>query len=461
MTGTSENGRRLDLRGFGRWLAATTVVAVSVAVGGAIELDRAFPPPLDQASERSVEVVDREGVLLRAFTIADGRWRLPVMLEEVDPGLVRMLLAYEDKRFYRHHGVDPLALLRAAGQFLGNGRIVSGGSTLTMQLARLIEPRESRSVMAKLMQIARALQIERRLTKRQILERYLTLAPYGGNLEGIRAATLAYFGREPGTLRLGEAALLVALPQSPEGRRPDRDPKAARLARDRVLARMAEAGVILRADADRAARRPVRASRGALPARAAHLARDMVRAAPGTARHRTTIDGGLQAGLEQVAAEQAARLGDKLSVAMVLADTGTGEILARVGSPDFLDDSRDGSVDMTRAVRSPGSALKPFIYALAFDGGLAHPETLIDDRPASFDGYRPQNFDMSYQGTVTVREALQLSLNVPAVAVLEAVGPMRLVSAFRTAGVRPRCRATSGPAWRSAWAASESRSRTW
>ena len=431
-------GGRRRRRVPGRWIAAAGLTVASVMIGGAIELDRLLPPPLDQASERSVTVVDRSGALLRAFTIADGRWRLPVTLEEIDPRFLAMLLAYEDKRFHQHPGVDPLALVRAAGQFVTSGRIVSGGSTLTMQLARLIEPRESRSVTAKLRQIARALQIERRLTKRQILERYLTLAPYGGNVEGVRAAALAYFGREPGNLRVGEAALLVALPQLPESRRPDRDPTAAGRARDRVLERMAAAGVIPGADARMAARRPINSRRFPLPAHAPHLARDLVRATPGVARHATTIDRGLQAGLEAVAAEQARHLGDRLSVAMVLADPSTGEILARVGAADFFDETRAGSVDMTRAVRSPGSALKPFIYALAFDGGLAHPETLIDDRPADFDGYRPQNFDMSYQGTVTVREALQMSLNVPAVAALEAVGPMRLVSAFRRAGVRPR-----------------------
>jgi penicillin-binding protein 1C len=205
-----------------------------------------------------------------------------------------------------------------------------------------------------------------------------------------------------------------------------------------VLERMVASGIILDADARMAARRPVRGTRFALPARAPHLARDLVRARPRVTRHETTIDGRLQRALEAVVGEQAKKLGERLSVALLLANPSTGEVLARVGSPDIFDETRAGSVDMTRAVRSPGSALKPFIYALAFDGGLAHPETLIDDRPADFAGYRPQNFDMTYQGTVTVREALQMSLNVPAVAALEAVGSMRLIAAFRKAGVRPR-----------------------
>ena len=167
-------------------------------------------------------MVDRDGALLRAYATADGYWRLGVSLDQVDPEFVKMLVAYEDKRFWEHSGVDPLALLRAAAQFAGNGRIVSGGSTLSMQLARLIEPRESRSIASKITQMFRAWQIERRIGKREILERYLTLAPYGGNLEGIRAAALAYFGKEPKRLTVSEAALLVALPQLPERRRPDR-----------------------------------------------------------------------------------------------------------------------------------------------------------------------------------------------------------------------------------------------
>ncbi|MEP0633040.1 MAG: transglycosylase domain-containing protein, partial [Nitratireductor sp.] len=209
---------------------AVTVLAVAAGAGLWLldRLDRAFPPPLDSAVAISTEVVDRNGVLLRAYALEDGRWRLGADLNRIDRAFVAMLVAYEDQRFWSHRGVDPLALLRAAGQFLANGRIVSGGSTLTMQLARLIEPRAERSLGAKLRQMARAVQIERRLSKREILTRYLTLAPYGGNLEGVRAASLAWFGTEPARLSLPQAALLVALPQSPEARRPDRRPDAAR-----------------------------------------------------------------------------------------------------------------------------------------------------------------------------------------------------------------------------------------
>lgn len=419
-------------------VAALGLVAVALAAtAGALVLDRAFPPPLDRPP-LSAEVVDREGRLLRAFAAPDGRWRFAAELERIDPHFLEMLIAFEDRRFREHSGVDPLAMARAAVQLVANGRIVSGGSTITMQLARLIEPRESRSLWAKARQAVRAWQIERRLSKDEILERYLTLAPYGGNIEGVRAAALAWFGKEPQRLTVAEAALLVALPQSPEARRPDRNANEARRARDRVLARMVAAGLMNGAEAARAAAvGAVPQARLPLPALAAHAAEAARNAGPQALRHELTLDRSVQEALEAVAREAAQRLGPRLSVAMVMADARTGEVLGEVGSADFLDAARSGWIDMTRAVRSPGSTLKPFIYALAFEEGLVAQQTLIEDRPASFAGYRPRNFDMAYMGDVSVREALQLSLNVPAVRLLDALGPARLAALLRRAGVVP------------------------
>ncbi|MER8439779.1 penicillin-binding protein 1C [Mesorhizobium sp. M1312] len=409
----------------------------AIAAATLWQLDRAFPPPLPAALTVSTEVQDRDGQLLRAFATPDGYWRLSTRLDQVDRQFVDMLVTYEDKRFWDHEGVDVLALARAAGQFATNGRIVSGGSTLSMQLARLTEPRDSRSLGSKIKQLLRALQIERRLTKREILERYLTLAPYGGNLEGVRAASLAYFGKEPKRLTVSEAALLAALPQLPEKRRPDRNLAIAHAARDRVLTRMVSSGLLGEREAARAALDDVPAIRRTLPALAAHAAYAMLpRAVPGQ-KLQLTIRKSVQEGLEQVARDAATRLGPRLSVAMVLADARTGDILGEVGSANYFDASRSGWIDMTRIVRSPGSTLKPFIYGLAFEQGLVAQETLIDDRPTDFSGYRPKNFDMGYQGDVSIRQALQLSLNVPAISVLDAVGPARLLARFRQAGVTP------------------------
>ena len=375
---------------------------------------------------------------MRAFTTPEGRWRLPLEPAEADQRYLAMLLAFEDKRFYRHGGVDVRSLVRATGQLVRHRRIISGASTLTMQVARLIEGKHQRTGGAKLRQIAGALQLERHLSKKEILSLYLRLAPFGGNIEGVRAASLAYFGKEPRRLSIGEAALLVALPQSPELRRPDRNPKAARMARDRVLDRVAGAGVISKAEATRAKLEPVPTVRRDFPKLAPHLSETEVALAPTKTVHRLTLDRDVQAALENLAEEQTRFLGQKLSAAILVVDHTTGEVIAHVGSAGYLDDARWGAIDMATAVRSPGSTLKPFIYGLAFEAGLAHPETLIEDRAVRFGSYAPKNFDEGYHGTVSIREALEQSYNIPAVKVLAAVGPGKLAGRFRRVGVEPQ-----------------------
>ncbi|MEA2939529.1 MAG: penicillin-binding protein [Bradyrhizobium sp.] len=393
------------------------------------------PLPLAQAQQVSTSVVDRNGKLLRAYAMADGRWRLPVDARTgVDPGYIKLLLAYEDRRFRSHSGIDPLALGRAALQLVTRGHIVSGGSTITMQLARLMEPRRERSVTAKLRQMVRAIELERQLSKEQILDLYLALAPYGGNLEGIRAASLGYFGKEPKRLSLAESALLVALPQSPETRRLDRYPETARAARDRVLDRMVEEGIVSSDDAVQAKSVAVPRLRRPMPILAPHSADQAVANVKNAPVIALTLDSSLQKVLESLARDRALALGPEISVAIVAVDNASGDVLAHVGSPDYFDERRAGQVDMTRAVRSPGSTLKPFIYGLAFEDGFVHPESLIDDRPVRFGSYAPENFDMTFQGTVPVRKALQLSLNVPAIELLDRVGASRLSSRLKQAG---------------------------
>lgn len=391
-------------------------------------------PPL--IVETGTEVLAQDGRLLRAWTVADGRWRLPVGQDRVDPLYLAMLTAYEDRRFTDHGGVDLLALLRAAGQAAMRGKVVSGGSTLTMQVARLLEESGTGKMAGKLRQIRVALALERRLSKPEILGLYLHLAPYGGNLEGIRAASLAWFGREPARLTPAQAALLVALPQAPEARRPDRSPDAARLGRARVLDRALTAGLIDAETAYTAGLERLPDHRRGFPRLAPHLS-DRLRAGdPQRQAFRTTLDRDLQTRLEALAADAVARRGDRLQIAMIVADHQSGEIRASVGSSAYDNDARQGFVDMTRALRSPGSTLKPLVYALAFDEGLAHPETLIEDRPVSFGAYAPQNFDRRFRGTVRVRDALQLSLNIPVVTLTEAIGPERLMQGIRRAGGR-------------------------
>jgi len=394
------------------------------------------PLPLAQARQVSTTVIDRNGKLLRAYAMADGRWRLPVdAKKDVDPTYLNLLLAYEDQRFRKHAGVDPLALGRAAFQLITRGHIVSGGSTITMQLARLMEePEHHRSLSAKLRQIVRAVEIERQLNKDEVLNLYLALAPFGGNLEGIRAASIAYFGKEPKRLSLAEAALLVALPQSPETRRLDRYPERARETRDRVLDRMISEHRVTAEDAAQARTTPVPKMRKPMPILAPHSSDQAIATVRDAPVIKLTLDANLQKVLEPLARDRAIALGQNISVGIIAIDNATGDVLARVGSAGYFDASRAGQVDMTRAVRSPGSTLKPFIYGLAFEDGFVHPESLIEDRPIRFGSYAPENFDMTYQGTVPIKRALQLSLNVPAIALLDRVGSSRLSSRLRQAG---------------------------
>ncbi len=428
-----------------KWFACGAGVLVASLLAGALgwfwvetRIAKTDPAALVGEIDVSKVVLDRHGELLRAFQTPDDRWRLPVRLDEVDRRFIDMLLAFEDQRYFVHDGVDLGALARASVQALTNGRIISGASTLTMQVVRLLREAPTRDLGDKLTQIFGAYALERQLSKDEILNAYLLRAPYGGNLEGVRAASLAWFGKEPARLTPAQAALLVALPQSPEARRPDRFPGRAKIARDRVLDQMARLGVLDKEAAQAAKRDPIPRRRRDVPIVAPHVSLAAVAAAPDQNIVRTTLDRSLQKGLEALAAGHAAAISQQASVAILVVDHRTGEVLARVGSPGLLDEARLGYVDMTRALRSPGSLLKPFIYGLAFEDGIARPESLIDDRRETIEGYSPTNFDQSFQGTVTVREALQLSLNVPAVKVLAAVGAPKLLSRIRAAGARPR-----------------------
>lgn len=405
------------------------LLALSVVAAAAIALDRAFPPDLSRAKALSAELLDRNGVLLAVRPAPGGVWRMRTRVQDVPPLFLAMLLAREDRRFRLHPGVDPIALARAAWQAARHGRVVSGGSTLTMQVARLLEPRP-RTLRAKAIEILRALQLEARLSKDEILGLWLTLAPYGGNLEGVRAASYAFFGRPPTGLDAAELALLVALPQRPAALRPDRHPDRAAEAGDRVLAIASAAGLVSWGDARAAAVLPT--GRLQMPSLARHLAARV----PGERRTVTTLEAPLQAALERLAAETASMLEPRANLAiLVLRNADRSVAAAACGLPG---ETRAGALDLCRAVRSPGSALKPVLFALAFDSGLLRPETRIADLPQRFGAYAPENFGRGFAGELTARDALRLSLNIPAVAVAEAFGPLAFVSALKSVGIEPR-----------------------
>ena len=290
-------------------LLAASILGCAATAAVALVWQRMEPVSLGRAEALSVTVLDRNDRLLRAYTAPDGRWRLPVEVKEVDARYLAMLLAFEDRRFRTHRGVDPIALGRASWQLVAHRRIVSGGSTLTMQVARLLTGEHERSGPGKLRQALRALQLERKLSKDAILRLYLRLAPFGGNLEGVRSASLAYFGKEPRRLSLAEAALLVALPQSPELRRPDRFSQAARNARNRVLAHAVRQGVIPADEARRAMAERMPSLRREFPMLAPHLADAAVEQSKTRLVHRLTIDVAAQASLEQLTREHTVALG--------------------------------------------------------------------------------------------------------------------------------------------------------
>ncbi len=398
-------------------------------------IDTTIIPPLIPAT--SVEVLDRNGTLLRAYTVEDGRWRLPVSLAEVDADYIALLLNFEDRRFYSHAGVDFRALARAGTQAIRHGRIVSGASTITMQVARLLEDSGTGSWRGKIRQIRLALALERILSKDEILTFYLHLAPYGGNIEGVRAASFTWFGQEPNRLTMAEAALLVAIPQAPSSRRPDRNPHNALVARDRVLDRALTFGLLDAEEVTWAQSEPLPIERHDFPLLAPHLADRMV-AENQNGRHELTLDAQTQTAMEALARQAIEGQAARLNAAIMVMDHQTGDVLASVGSAEYSDNPLQGFVDMTQALRSPGSTLKPLIFGLGFEEGLIHPETLIEDRPTRFGSYAPQNFDNEFRGELSVRRALQASLNIPAVTLLDAIGPAELMTRLRRAGMDPQ-----------------------
>ena len=414
------------------WLRWAAVVVLL----GALVLDLLYPPPLPQGGAGVATVVTaRDGTPLRAFADGEGVWRHPVRVEEVSPLYREALLGYEDRWFHWHPGINPLAMLRAGWQWLRSGGIVSGGSTLTMQVARILDGGNTRSAGGKLRQMARALQLEARLSKAEILQLYLERAPFGGTIEGVEAASWAYLGKPSSQLSHAEAALLAVLPQAPSRLRPDRHPQAARAARDKVLERMRALGIWSAAEVEDARVEPVVARSLQVPVHAALLAQRLRQRQPGSARIATTLDADLQRALEERVAAYFAGLPPRTSAALLVVDNASMEARAYVGSVSFGDGDRLGHVDMVRAWRSPGSTLKPFLYGMALDDGLIHSESLLVDAPQDFGGYRPGNFGEAFNGPVGAASALRLSLNVPAVDLLERVGPARFAARLDHAGL--------------------------
>ncbi|KCV33938.1 penicillin-binding protein 1C [Bordetella bronchiseptica D993] len=441
----------MSLRRLAGW--RRPALAAAVLAGGVVmallALDRLFPLPRF-GSDGAQVVVAADGTPLRTYPSRDGVWRYPVGPGQVSPHYLQTLLTYEDRWFYWHPGVNPFAMARAGWQWAAHGRIVSGGSTLTMQVARLLDPelagQPSKTLSAKLRQAWRAIQLEMHYSKDEILALYLSHAPMGGIVEGVEMGARMWLGKSAADLSHAEAALLTALPQAPSRLRPDRHPQAAQLARDKVLQRMAQRGVwdaALVADAriENVVAPPLRA-RWLAPLAAQRL---LGEAGPAAGVVRSTLDPDIQSTVEAMLLDRVDALPPKVSMAVLVMDNDSLEVKAYAGSADFADDSRYAHVDMVRGVRSPGSTLKPFLYALALDEGLIHSESLLLDAPLSFGGYAPGNFQAAFAGPVSVAQALQRSLNVPAVDLLDRVGPARFASVMLAGGVHLRMPAGAAP----------------
>lgn len=413
--------------------ALRAVGIVCLLVVGALWLaDRLWPLPMPDDDLARV-VLAEDGTPLWRFADADGVWRYPVSPDEVSPLYLEALLTYEDRWFYRHPGVNPLALARAAWLNLRGGRVVSGGSTLSMQVARLLDP-HARTVPGKLRQLWRTAQLEWHLSKREILQLYLNRAPFGGTLQGVAAASWAYLGKSPRHLTPAEAALLAVLPQAPSRLRPDRHPERAQRARDKVLQRLADYQTWPAQRIQEAREEALLLAPRQEPALAPLLARRLNRA-DSPPLIRTTLDASLQRRLEDLLLGWRARLPERTSAAVLVVEAQSMAVRAYLGSIDLGDARRFGHVDMVQALRSPGSTLKPFLYAMAMDDGLIHSESLLQDVPRRYGDYRPGNFSMGFSGPVSASAALALSLNLPAVQLLEAYGPKRFAAQMRMGGM--------------------------
>ena len=407
-------------------------------------LDKLFPLQLPSAGQLFAHVVtDSDGRPLRAFPDDKGVWRYAISVDQVSPLYIEALLNYEDRAFWYHPGVNVLAMFRAAAQALLNGHVVSGGSTITMQVARLLHP-SPRTVSGKLVQMLRAVQLEWHLSKREILQLYLNIAPFGGTIEGVQAAAYAYLGKPADQLTHGEAALLAVLPQSPTRIRPDRNPERAQVARDKVLQRMFTLGVWDAKTVEDAKQETVFASELRPPQNAPLLARELIRRYPEAAVVYSTVSGNLQRNLEDYIGRYKNQLPPQSSMAVLVVDNRTMAVKAYVGAVDFGNRDRFGYLDMVRAVRSPGSTLKPFLYGMSIEQGLIHSESLLRDVPRT-GSYRPGNFHGGFSGPVAAADALRRSLNLPAVELLDQLGPEQFVARLQQGGLPLQIPGEDGP----------------
>ena len=413
------------------------LIIFSLGVGGFFCIDKFFPPNVKRWKDTSILLLDRKGELLYALLSSDDKRRFPITLKEVSPLYISFLKAYEDKRFDQHFGIDPFALMRAIGQLGYYQKVVSGASTLTMQVVRLLDPRP-RTFISKIIESFRALQLEFHFSKKEILEMYLTLAPFGGNIEGIHAASFFYFDKHPMHLTAEEASFLVGIPKSPAKFRPDYYYDRALKMQRKVLERGYNNGVLSKEEYLKIKDISPMLCLQASPVVAPHVLHTLRKKYPDKKVFHTTLNGALQRLSEKCFRQGIMGNSAFITGAAMIMDKADGSVVAYIGSAFWKNKARSGYIDMVQAVRSPGSTLKPFIYALAFQEGLIHPKTLIKDSATNFSGYTPKNFYSRFYGDLTIEEAFIYSLNTPVVAILETLSPQFFVSRLQAIDVTLR-----------------------
>lgn len=418
------------------WLGLGLLIAIAVVgLTAALWIVGPLPESLF-AYDYSTVVVDEHGQILRVFLNQYQQWVLPDDGREIPDKLKTAVIQYEDKRFYQHFGIDFLALARAVYQNASNWQRISGASTITMQVARLMQPKP-RTVKNKLIEMIQALKIELKYSKEQILKLYLLHAPYGSNIIGYRTAALRYFGKEPESLSWAEAATLAVLPNNPANVNPMQNADQLKTKRDQLLFKLYQAGIIDQVTYELAVAETLPEGQTPFPLSAPHLAERLQRTVDQDLI-RTTINKDLQDWATKLLRRYMGDLSNQgiKNGALLITDTVTGAVKAYVASHDYFDNENSGKVDGVQMRRSGGSTLKPFLYALAMDEGLIAPNSVLPDIPISYGGYTPYNIDRSFNGVVRASTALIRSLNAPTVYLLNQYGVKNFYDFLKTAGLQ-------------------------
>ena len=411
------------------FIVSLCLILITVVSGGVWLYGDTQPIPVDEVVY-SAFIKDDEGEYLHILTASDQRYRLKTGIDDVDKKYISLLLNYEDKRFYEHGGVDVYRLVTALWQNISQRRVVSGASTITMQVVKLLD-RQPRTLWNKVLEIRRALQLERQLSKDEILSLYMSITPFGGNIESVNMAALYWFGKRAKYLTPSEAALLVALPQSPERRRPDRFVAHATKARNAVLDRAEQYKIFDTEFINDAKLSVVNTQPFALPKKVPHLLWHCI--THELACETSTINAATQATAQRIVQQVA--LQENSNIGVLIAEASSGNVVTYIGSQDYFNSEQHGAFDYIQASRSPGSTLKPFIYAYGVDTKQIAFTSIIDDIAKNYHGYRPQNISLDFAGELTIAEALKLSLNVPAVQVLQMIGVSEFLNTLNYANI--------------------------